>query len=202
LERIVIAGERLPSLETPRLVLRWLEEHDLRALERIFSHPEVLRYWGGDPTPDAAAARALLQQIRDGFGRRDLFQWGIARRADDLVVGTCTLARIDARNRRAEVGFALGREHWGHGYVAEAMATLLGFAFRDLDLVRLEADADPRNERSLAVLERLGFRREGLLRERWLVGGEAQDSLVLGLLRREWLRSAEAAPDENALSPP
>jgi RimJ/RimL family protein N-acetyltransferase len=182
----VIAGDRLPSLETSRLVLRSLEERDLPALQAIFGDPEVLRYWGGDPTPDEASTRDLLAQIHRGFARRNLFQWGIARRDDDRVVGTCTLTRIDARNRRAEIGFALGREHWGRGYVAEAMATLLRFAFVDLDLLRLEADADPRNARSIAVLERLGFRREGLLRERWLVAGEAQDSLVHGLLRREW----------------
>jgi RimJ/RimL family protein N-acetyltransferase len=182
----MIPGDRLPSLETPRLVLRWLEERDLAALQAIFSNPEVLRYWGGEPTPDEDAARRLLEAIRAGFARQDLFQWGLARREDDRVVGTCTLTRIDARNRRAEVGFALGREHWGHGYAGEAMRRLLHFAFRDLDFVRLEADADPRNERSVAVLERLGFRREGLLRERWLVAGEAQDSVIHGLLRREW----------------
>lgn len=183
----MIEGDRLPSLETSRLVLRSLEERDLPALQAIFGDPEVLRYWGGDPTPDPASARNLLAQIHRGFAHQDLFQWGIARRADDRVVGTCTLTRIDTRNRRAEVGFALGREHWGHGYVAEAMATLLRFAFLDLDLLRLEADADPRNARSIAVLKRLGFRREGHLRERWLVGGETQDSVIHGLLRREWV---------------
>ena len=185
-----IVGERLPSLETPRLRLRWLDDRDVAALQSVFSDPEVLRYWGGDPTPDEAAARRLLEQIQDGFVRRELFQWGIARRDDDAVVGTCTLTRIDSRNRRAEVGFALGRAHWGHGYAGEAMRRLLALAFGELDLIRLEADVDPRNVRSIAVLERLGFRREGLLRERWLVAGEAQDSLVHGLLRREWSGSS------------
>jgi [ribosomal protein S5]-alanine N-acetyltransferase len=181
-----IHGERLPTLETERLLLRWLDDRDVPALQEVFSHPDVLRYWGGDPAYDEAGARRLLAQIHDAFARAELFQWGIARRADDQVVGTCTLTRFDSRNRRAEVGFALGRQHWGHGYASEAMSSLIAFAFADLDLIRLEADADPRNDRSIAVLERLGFRREGLLRDRWLVAGEAQDSAVFGLLRREW----------------
>jgi RimJ/RimL family protein N-acetyltransferase len=67
-----------------------------------------------------------------------------------------------------------------------ALRTLIGHAFGTLGLRRLEADVDPRNERSLHALEALGFRREGLLRERWLVEGEIQDSVLLGLLRSEW----------------
>lgn len=188
-----IDGDRLPTLETERLLLRWLDDRDVAALQEVFSHPDVLRYWGGDPAHDAAGARRLLAQIHDGYARCELFQWGIARRGDDRVVGTCTLTRFDSRNRRAEVGFALGRQHWGHGYASEAMSSLIAFAFAELDLIRLEADADPRNDRSIAVLERLGFLREGLLRERWLVAGEAQDSVVFGLLRREW-RVVAGAP--------
>ena len=68
----------------------------------------------------------------------------------------------------------------------EALQALLGFAFTDLDLHRLEADIDPRNGASAAALVRLGFREEGLLRERWIVAGEVSDSQLYGLLRREW----------------
>jgi RimJ/RimL family protein N-acetyltransferase len=64
---------------------------------------------------------------------------------------------------------------------------LVGFAFEQLNLHRLEADADPRNERSLVLLERQGFRKEGFLRERYIVDGEIQDAVVFGLLRSEWL---------------
>jgi RimJ/RimL family protein N-acetyltransferase len=72
----------------------------------------------------------------------------------------------------------------------EAIAALLDLAFGRLGLNRIEADVDPRNERSLAVLERLGFRREGLLRERHIVAGEIQDSVMLGLLARQWRPTA------------
>jgi RimJ/RimL family protein N-acetyltransferase len=68
----------------------------------------------------------------------------------------------------------------------EALQATLGYAFHILDLHRIEADVDPRNQASIKTLERLGFQREGLLRERWQVGGEIQDSLFYGLLRRDW----------------
>ena len=68
----------------------------------------------------------------------------------------------------------------------EAAAALIAFAFARLDLRRIEADADPRNVGSIRVLEKLGFVREGFLRERWDIGGEIQDAVLFGLLRREW----------------
>ena len=108
------------------------------------------------------------------------------RQRDNLVMGTCTLAQLDEQNRRAELGFALGREHWGNGYMREALVALFDFAFGELKLHRLEADVDPRNAASIHLLERLGFKKEGYLRERWWVNGEIQDTLFYGLLQREW----------------
>jgi len=186
----MIDGPRLPTLEADRLRLRWLEAGDVDALYAVFSDPEVMRYWSTTPFPDRAAAEALLAEIRACFARRNLFQWGIARRSDDLVIGTCTLNNIVPAHRRAEIGFALGRAYWGRGYAAEALGRLLEFAFNELGLHRIEADVDPRNARSIRLLEQLGFEREGHLRERWYVGGEALDGLFYGLLAPAWRRNA------------
>jgi ribosomal-protein-alanine N-acetyltransferase len=190
-------GDRLPTLTGSRLELRWLGEEDVPALYEIFSDPEVMRYWDSPPLADLTAAGGLLKEIHDHFRARTLFQWGIAPRAGGAVLGTCTLFHWETRHRRAEIGFALGSAHQGKGFAAEAVSTLLAFAFQTLDLHRLEADADPRNEPSLRLLERLGFRREGYLRERYHVnGGEVQDAVMLGLLRPEWevARRGSVAP--------
>jgi ribosomal-protein-alanine N-acetyltransferase len=194
----LIQGDRLPTLTGARVHLRWLVAGDVSALHEVFSHPQVMRYWSRPPFTDAAhgEARALLASIERAFTHQTLFQWGIARREDDRVVGTCTLAHVDASNRRAELGYALGRAHWGHGLMGEALAILLSFAFTDLGLRRLEADVDPRNAPSIQTLERLHFQREGLLRERWEVGGEVQDSALFGLLGRDW--AARASPQDAA----
>jgi len=93
---------------------------------------------------------------------------------------------VQADHERAEIGFAVARSQWGRGLASEAVAELIAFAFERLQLHRLEADTEPRNERSLRLLERLGFRREGHLRERYYVDGERQDTVLLGLLRTEW----------------
>lgn len=178
-------ADRLPTIETARLRLRWLTYNDVPALASIFGDAEVCRYWSRPTLPDLAAAKALHDEIVDCFAERSLFQWGVAERETDAVVGTCTLAALSPEHRRAELGFALARAKWGHGYMAEALPALIGFAFDALDLHRLEADVDPRNERSIRALEREGFEREGYLRERYVVNGELQDAVLYGLLRAD-----------------
>lgn len=179
----------LPTIETERLVLRWLRDEDVPRLFEIFSNPQVMRYWSSPPLQDVSGAEALLREIRQLFESRTLFQWGVALKEDDRVIGTCTLSSLSESNRRAEIGYALGRAWWGKGYMKEALPALLRFAFSTLDLHRIEADVDPRNTASLRSVESLGFRREGYLRERYFVNGEVQDAVIYGLLR------TEAAPE-------
>jgi RimJ/RimL family protein N-acetyltransferase len=99
----------------------------------------------------------------------------------------CLLFNIHKDSARAEIGYTLDRAHWSQGYMGEALRALLGHAFGPLGLNRIEADIDPRNASSARTLERLGFKAEGLLRDRWIVSGETSDSAIYGLLRREWV---------------
>lgn len=177
---------RLPTLDTPRFRLRWLEPADAPALLAVFGDAEVCRYWSSPALPDLAAAGALQREIAALFAARTLFQWGIVARDTDALVGTATLASIEPAHGRASVGYALARAAWGRGVAGEALGALVDFAFGELDLRRLEADVDPRNARSIRVLERAGFVREGCQRERYVMLGELQDAVLYGLLRREW----------------
>ena len=182
----MISGDRLPTLTAQRVRLRWLTDADAESLYAVLSHQTVMRYWSTAPMSGIEQARALVAEIHECFRAQRLFQWGMARLEDDRVIGTCTLFAISQLQGRAELGYALGHEYWGRGYMNEALTALIGFAFESLKLRRLEADTDPRNVRSLKALEQLGFRREGLLRERWKVNGELQDTVFLGLLQQEW----------------
>ena len=128
-------GDCLPTLDAGRVQLRWLTNSDIPALLSVFGDPEVTRYWGFARLPDLAAA-ALLAEIHKEFRSGNLFQWGVEI-PDGQLAGTCTLADIDLANRRAELGFALGRAFWGRGYVAAALPALLKFAFGGLGLHRV-----------------------------------------------------------------
>jgi [ribosomal protein S5]-alanine N-acetyltransferase len=180
--------ESLPTIESGRLRLRWVTSKDIDALYRIFSHPEVMRYWSTTPLENRDAAVRLLNDIQEGFRRQSTLKWGIARKEDDEIIGTATLFNLNLDSRRCELGYGLDRAEWGKGYMQEALRTLLAYAFNDLGLHRIEADVDPRNTNSIRTVEKLGFQQEGYLRERWQVGGEIQDALFFGLLRPEWDR--------------
>jgi RimJ/RimL family protein N-acetyltransferase len=174
--------DRLPTLEGTRVRLRWLEADDAADVLAVFGDPRVTAYMGLATQTTEADALALIEEIHALARRDSLYQWGIARRPDDRVMGTVTLASIDRRNRRAEVGFALGRAHWGEGLATEAVRVALEHAFGAMALHRIEADIDPRNAASLALVRRLGFREEGYLRQRWRIDGQWQDTVLFGLL--------------------
>jgi RimJ/RimL family protein N-acetyltransferase len=115
-----------------------------------------------------------------------MLRLGLEVAATGQLIGQAALHHFDGQNRRCEVGYALGRAHWGKGYIGEALAAMLGHGFAELHLNRVEADIDPRNPASAKALVRLGFRHEGLLRERWIVNGEICDTAFYGLLKRDW----------------
>ena len=182
----MIGGGSLPTLDAPRVRLRWLKEGDVDALFAIFSDEVMMRYWSSTAMKQRAEAEKYLASIRSGFAGKSLFQWGIERKEDGEVLGTCTLLNIHRDSMRAELGYCLRSTHWSKGYMGEALGALIDYAFATLRLRRLEADVDPGNAASLRILERMGFTREGLLRERWDVGGQIGDTAFYGLLAREW----------------
>ena len=176
----------MPVLHGERLVLRGFHDADCDALYGVFSDPEVMRYWSRVPMADRSEAVAQLAANRRGFDERTHLCWAIATRDDDALIGTATLFAFRIDQGRCEIGYALSSSHWGRGYAREALTLVVDHAFDALGMNRIEADIDPRNQGSIALVERLGFEREGLLRERWRVGGQVQDSAIYGLLRSDW----------------
>jgi ribosomal-protein-alanine N-acetyltransferase len=173
-------------LNTERLQLRWMDERDTEAHFAVFSDPEVTRYWSAEPwTEMAQAAKGIadtMANYADGSGLR----FGIVLRETDELIGNTSLHHFFEQNRRCEIGYALGSRHWGKGYAFEALHALLDYGFRELDLNRVEADVDPANIASGRVLEKLGFRKEGYMHERWIVHGKPADTVNYGLLKRYW----------------
>lgn len=171
-------------LETPRLRLRPFTLEDVDDLFALGSDPEVMRYGSRPPWTLRAEAEARLQTFLTASP--DAWQWVIAERATGRFLGNCALFNGVSAHARCEVGYSLARAEQGQGFASEAVRRILTHAFESLAMKRIEADVDPRNERSWRLLEKLGFRREGHLRERWRVGGEVQDAFLYGLLKSEF----------------
>jgi len=176
------------TLSTSRLQLRPLSHADAEALLVVHADGDVMRYTTIPPWKSLDQAYALIERDLKGMPAGRYLCLGIVPTCEGQVVGTCTLFGFNQASRRAEVGFVLGRSAWGKGYMSEALRALLDYGFSSLDLNRVEADTDPRNLAAAKMLERLGFAKEGHLRERWIVGDEKSDTALYGLLKGDWAR--------------
>ncbi|MYM86248.1 GNAT family N-acetyltransferase [Rugamonas sp. FT82W] len=173
------------QLHTDRLTLRFVDTGDADALFRLFSDPPALRYWSSGPWLHAAQAVDNIEQTLKGYQDGSALRLAMVL-PDGELIGTVTLYAFDRRNHRCDIGYMLARPHWGKRYMQEALAALIAYGFGPLELHRIEADIHPDNIASGRILEGLHFQREGLLRERWFVGGEISDSVIYGLLRSDW----------------
>ncbi|TCC35423.1 GNAT family N-acetyltransferase [Kribbella speibonae] len=175
-----------PTLSTDRLRLRPFDDADADALFALHSNAFVLRYWDSPPWTERGRAERFVAVCRtmaeEGTGARV----AIDRASDGVFLGWCSLSQWNPDFRSASLGYCFNESAWGHGYATEAARAVLGWAFNTLDLNRVQAEADTRNLPSARVLEKLGFIREGTLREDCIVNGDISDSWIYGLLRRDW----------------
>jgi RimJ/RimL family protein N-acetyltransferase len=175
-----------PTLEGDRIRLRPCREDDLPAFFAMRSDPRLMRHGSHPPWTHIDEARTRFESNLHGNDSARQLYWAIADRADDRMIGDVALFHINAAQRMAEIGYMLQVASWGKGLAREATALALDHAFDGLGLRRIEADIDPRNLASCRLAERLGFVREGLLRERWEVAGEVCDTAFHGLLAKDW----------------
>jgi len=194
-----LAGIPMPfdptlQLVSARLVLTPIRATDAQALFAIQSDRAGMGYWNHPAWTDLKQAYV---QILDDLAALDAgtqLKLAIRELVDGPLLGIVVVFAIDETSRRAEIGYHLAPSAQGKGYMHEALSRFAAYLFDELRMRRLEAEIDPRNIPSAKVLERIGFQREGLLRERWRVAGEVSDSAVYGLLAREWQDRAEPAP--------
>jgi ribosomal-protein-alanine N-acetyltransferase len=177
---------QVPLMTTKRLGLRPLDKEDAAEIFAIHSDPQTLEYWGNEVFSELKEAEAQIQFNLDSVASGNSICWAIENPRSGGLIGTVTLFKLDEQNHRAEVGYILKRNFWGQGLMSEVLPTIIEYSFDQLQMHRLEADTDPENIGSLALLEKFGFKREGFFRDRWLVHGKWHDSVMLGLLKSEY----------------
>lgn len=181
------AFERFPILQTERLIMRELRDEDVAPAHRMFTDPEVMRYIGRFPHSSIEQTRQKLSSNQRLFPEQGGVRWAITLRERDAFIGSCGHWRLMKEHRRSEIGYDLLPEYWGKGIMTEALRAALRFGFVSLQLHSTEAQIDPENQRSRQVLERLGFRQDGLLRENFYFAGRYSDTACFTLLGREFL---------------
>lgn len=163
------------DLTTERLCLRALAHEDAADLLALYGAPEVMRYWSHAPWTALAQATSAIDEARADLAAGRALHLAIALRPGGQLAGSCALFDIDHCRRRATLGYLLAPRFWGQGLAREALRALTGHGFAALGLERIEAEVDPANAASRALLGRLGFRRECALPGHWCVAGLARD---------------------------
>jgi len=175
---------RFPRLETERLRLRRLQVGDADALLRIFGDDAVTAYYDLPTLTERVQVLEIINRSAQRFRQQEGIRWAITRPEENIVLGTLGLSFENAY--RGSVGYELARAHWRQGIMSEALGAVLAFAFEQAGLHRVQALVMPGNQASAALLHKLGFTDEGILREYLYFKGAYQDLHCFSLLRHEF----------------
>jgi ribosomal-protein-alanine N-acetyltransferase len=177
------------AVRGPTMSLRYATAEDAPALLELASDPAVTRYFSWGPYTSVEEPEAYIAGLTAKRERGELLDFLVVHH-EDGPIGVTGLAELSRRDRRATVGSWFGHRWWGSGANFESKALIAALGYERLGLDRLTAWANTRNGRSQVALERVGFRREGVLAAWHRHGDQLHDVVVFGLTRPAWEASA------------
>lgn len=181
------ALDPFPVLRTERLTLRAFSLADAPHLLEIRSSLDAMQYMDSAPFKDLAEAEKFTsEKISDRTSKKGI-SWAITLSADNTFLGDVAYWKITSKHHHGEIGYSLKPQHWGKGYMTEAVTAVLTWGFQQLNLHRVEADINPSNKASRKLLLKMGFKKEGYFREDYFYEGKFLDSEVYGLLEPEFI---------------
>lgn len=172
-----------PLLETNRLILREIAKNDAEALFAGFSNDEVLQYYGQEAMKTMEEAEAFVDFFTKSYQEKKGIRWGIQRKETEHIIGTIGFNAWMPKHRRAEIGYELQPDFWGKGYAYEAVQAVTNYGFHNLGLTRIGAVVFKENKASYQLLSKIGFQREGVLRDYMFQNGKPYDTYVYSLLK-------------------
>ncbi|MFP7731821.1 GNAT family N-acetyltransferase [Priestia aryabhattai] len=171
-----------PILLTPRTTLREITEADADYIFDLFSQEEVIRYYGQEKLTIIQEALMLIDIFAENYRNKKGMRWGIERLDTGELIGTVGFNLWNKKHKRAEIGYELHPQHWRHGYASEAASAVMAYGFNNLQLIRIGAVVFLENQASQHVLEKLGFQKEGVLKNYMYQNGKAHDTFVYSSL--------------------
>lgn len=176
----------MTTLTSQRVVLRPHTPQSFERLHRWKNDREILELSADsmEPSSEDKTRRTLERWMKQS---EDIIHFAIHRGDDEELIGFLHLALIEREHQRCKIGLVIGeKQYWGQGYGTEAVRCAVDYGFSQLGLNRISAEVYATNPRSVRMLERAGFRREGVLHESILKDGAFVDEYPYALLRREW----------------
>jgi ribosomal-protein-alanine N-acetyltransferase len=180
---------RFPVLKTKRLVLREVTAKDA---SWYFKHFNTWEIADGQEYPGPKDMRVARQELKlyftDNFRKGTGIRWGITLKGSDDLIGSAGFYKWDKKTAQVETGYDLDPKYMGQGIMTEAMSAMIEYAFDVMKINRMEALVSPRNKGSIGLVRRLGFRKEGKLREHDFYDGKFTDDFLFALLKSDWRR--------------
>ncbi len=177
--------DHFPEFDLGGIRLRQICDADAPSYQRYMSTPQVSEFLTNDNIP-ATVTHALsdLRYWGGLFAAKRSFYWGIANAVTDELIGTIGFNLWNRSHNRAEISYDLAPAFWGHGIMFHSMEKVLGFADQFLGVVRIQATVVVTNQRSMKLLEKYGFEKEGLLRQYENVGGKQMDYYMYSRVKK------------------
>jgi ribosomal-protein-alanine N-acetyltransferase len=174
------------SIETPRLILRGLDDSDVEFIYKQFSDEFVCKYlYDAEPFSNLSEAKQLIDQFSNEKNKT-ITRWILIEKSTNHKIGTCGYHFWDNENNSIEVGYDIMKEYCNKGIMKEALIAIINIAFYKKGLNRIQAFVSIENIASYRLLEKLGFKREGIIRDKHYFRGKYYDHFCYSLLKKEW----------------
>lgn len=189
----------LPSLETERLSLRKLSLDDSQDLFEYASDVEVAKYTTWEAHKSIQDSLQFIRSVLEQYEKQQVAAWGIEYRRNGKFIGTCGFISWVPHHARAEVAYALSRKYWRQGLMTEAVRAVVAFGFRTMQLMRIQAVCEVENVASARVMEKVGMKFEGTLREYMFAKGHHRNLKMYSILRRECEAMGSEKPGHESI---
>ncbi len=173
-----------PTLETERLILRKVTMADSQDVLTLRGDIDAMRYIGKPISTTFDEARDLITRIQDGLENNTAIGWAISLKNNPQLIGTIGFHQIDKQHYRAEIGYMLLPQFWNKGLMSEAIQQVLDYGFNTMKLHSIQANIDPNNKVSAAILKKYNFVSEAYFKENFFFNGKFMDSEIFSLLNK------------------
>ncbi|MFA6730227.1 MAG: GNAT family protein [Eubacteriales bacterium] len=172
----------LPELTTERLILKKIVPENAGDMYSYASLGEVTKYLLWSPHLNLAETKGYIEYLQREYKRGNYADWGITYKENGAFIGTIGFANLDTNNNWGEIGYVLNPDYHGKGIMTEAVKVILKVGFAYLGLHRIQARIMEGNDASVRLVERLGFRKEGVFRDHIYVKGSYRTIIVYSML--------------------
>ena len=176
----------IPILYTKSLILKKMTLKDAEDLFEYASDPEVTKYVTWAPHKSIDDSIDFLKSVLRRYENNEVSEWGIVYKENNKFIGTCGYVLWVPVHSLAEIAYALSWEYWGKGLVTEAVKEVIKHGFEKMNLNRIYARCFVENIGSQKVLEKVGMKFEGILREQMFIKGKFSDMKIYSILRKEY----------------